>query len=118
MTFEEVINLQMEFDANHKGKFHWDEKITNENIELLEFLLIAIVGEVGETSNIVKKILRGDFSLDEKKSEITEEIVDIFIYLIKMSYQLEIDLVAEYINKMKKNKEKFEKYECKKESKW
>lgn len=58
--------------------------------------------EVGEVANIVKKIVRGDFKLSERKSDIQEELADVFIYLMKLSYQLDIDLEKAYMAKMGK----------------
>ncbi|XAM38298.1 hypothetical protein TPHSE_25820 [Terrisporobacter petrolearius] len=70
-----------------------------------------MVGEFGETSNLVKKVVRGDYKLDEVREELSEEIIDIFIYVIKLMYQLEIDVEDVYIKKMKKNEKRFMKYE-------
>lgn len=111
MTLKELIELQKEFDGKHKGKFAWDTKVTDANIEMLEFLLVSLTGELGEAANIVKKVARGDFQLEEKKADLQEEIADVFIYLLKMAYQLDIDLETAYMNKMRKNQERFHKYE-------
>lgn len=111
MKFKELIELQSTFDSEHKSRFQWDCKITDENIEMLEFLIVSLLGEIGETANIVKKIVRGDFALNEKKGEIGEELADVFSYLLKISYQLDIDLEQTYIDKMSKNQERFLKYE-------
>ena len=111
MTLQELVAFQEDFDSRHKGYFRWNSPITNDNIDLLEFLMVSLTGEVGETANIVKKIARGDCLLEEKKSELREEIADIFIYLLKMSYQLNIDLEKAYLEKMKKNQERFQRYE-------
>lgn len=111
MTLKEIIDLQKEFDSHHESTFPWNKQITDKNLENLEFLLVAFAGEFGEVSNIVKKIVRGDYSLDEKRDEISEEIADMFAYLIKLSYQLNIDLEAAYIDKIQKNQEKFKHYE-------
>lgn len=111
MTLQQLIELQKEFDGRHKGKFKWDTKVTDSNIEMLEFLLVSLTGEVGEFANIIKKIVRGDFKLEEKRTDIEEELTDVFIYLLKISYQLNIDLENSYLKKMEKNKERFSKYE-------
>lgn len=111
MTLNEIIDLQKQFDSNHESTFPWNTPITDNNLENLEFLLVAFAGEFGEVSNIVKKIVRGDFSLNEKKNDISEEIADMFAYLIKMSYQLDIDLESVYLEKIRKNKERFKHYE-------
>ena len=113
MTIQDIIQLQKEFDSSHSSTFNWDAEISDGNLEMLGFLLLSIAGELGEASNIVKKIIRGDFSLAEKREEISEEIVDIFIYLIKISYQFKIDIEDLYLKKMRKNTERFSRYERK-----
>lgn len=111
MSLKELVAFQEEFDGRHEGYFRWNSKVTENNMELLEFLMLSLTGEVGEAANIVKKIVRGDFSLAEKKADLQEEIADIFIYLLKLSYQMDMDLEAVYFEKMKKNQERFRKYE-------
>ena len=111
MTFAEMIEHQKCFDSQHTSRFDWDEPIDDSNIEMLEFLLLSLTGELGETANLVKKVRRGDFLLSEKKVEISEELADMLIYLIKLSYQLDIDLEEAYKIKMEKNVERFKHYE-------
>ncbi len=111
MTLKELMEFQEEFDGRHEGKFRWNSKVTDENIELLEFLLVSLTGEVGEIANLVKKIARGDFLLEEKKEDLKEEMADVFVYLLKMAYQMDIDLEDAYLAKMGKNRERFQKYE-------
>lgn len=110
MNIKDLIKQQEEFDSNFKGNFKWNEKINDENIELLNFLLIALMGEVGETSNLIKKVNRGDYKLRDIEEDLSEEIVDILIYTLKMIYQLDIDIEQAYIKKMDKNKERFKKF--------
>lgn len=55
MTLQELLDLQKEFDSRHEGKFKWNVKVTDSNIEMLEFLLVSLTGELGEAANIVKK---------------------------------------------------------------
>lgn len=111
MTLQELMKLQEDFDIKHTSNFNWNEKINDENIEMLEFLLISMFGEIGETANLVKKSVRGDFKLETIKEQLSEEIADIFIYLMKICIQLDIDLENSYLNKRKKNMERFKKYE-------
>ena len=111
MTIGELIAFQKNFDTAHVSKFPWNSNITDSNIEMLEFLLVSLTGEVGETANIVKKVVRGDFLLDEKKTDLQEELADIFIYLLKIAYQLGLDLEKAYFEKMENNRRRFEKYE-------
>jgi NTP pyrophosphatase (non-canonical NTP hydrolase) len=104
----ELKNIQREFDEKHhisgKGFF---QKINEENIFELEHLIVCLVGEIGEFSNIVKKISRGDESMSDRFSEISEELADIFIYMIKISNQLDIDIESEILMKIKKNGGRF-----------
>jgi len=73
MTLQEIVQYQRKFDSSHASVFNWDAKITDENIEMLEFLLLSITGELGETANIVKKIRRGDFLLSQKKKRLVKK---------------------------------------------
>lgn len=111
MTLQELIEVQKDFDAAHISKFPWNTNITDSNIEMLEFLLVSLTGEVGETANIVKKVVRGDFTLEQRKADLRKELADIFIYLLKISYQLQIDLEEAYFEKIDDNRRRFKKYE-------
>lgn len=111
MTLGELVELQKNFDSGHKGNFRWSSKITDENLELLEFLMVSLTGEVGEAANIIKKIVRGDFTLDDKRNDLQGEIADIFIYLLKISYQLGMNLEEAYMQKLEINRRRFKKYE-------
>ena len=110
MTLKELADVQRRFDQLHESDFRWDVPISQNNISMLGFTLLALSGEVGETSNIVKKIWRGDFTLFEKEIELQEEIADIFSYLLKLTNQLDFDLEQAYLQKNKKNYERFAKY--------
>lgn len=107
MDIKDFLKKQEEFDNQYKFLKHWNEKISENNLEVLNFLLLSASGEIGEASNIAKKILRGDFTLKEKKSDLNEEITDAFIYIIKLINQLDIDIEKEYNLKMQKNAIKF-----------
>lgn len=112
MTINEIINLQKKFDFTHSnGDIAWDELIDEYNISSLEHLLVCALGELGETANIVKKISRGDYSLNEQRDNLEFEITDLFIYVLKLIYQLDIDIEKKYLEKMKINTERFKNYE-------
>ena len=110
MTLKELANIQRQFDEQHESGFQWDTMISQDNIPMLGFTLLALSGEVGETSNLVKKIWRGDCSLCERRADLQEEIADIFAYLLKLTYQLDFDLEQAYLEKNRKNYERFAKY--------
>ncbi len=109
-SIDDLKYIQKEFDLTHQGKIPFYEKIDNHNIEVLEHLLVCIFGEIGEFANIVKKIKRGDFDLSEKEDELSDELADIFIYLLKISNQMDIDLEKAFFEKLEKNKIRFQNY--------
>lgn len=51
-------------------------------------IALAIAGEAGELCNIVKKINRGDFTLDEKRLEVLKEAADTITYCDKLITKL------------------------------
>ncbi|MCX6815942.1 MAG: nucleotide pyrophosphohydrolase [Candidatus Aenigmarchaeota archaeon] len=113
-TIEEITKFQKEFDKLH-GWINEFEKHDEKFLDRLQYATIALAGEVGEFSNILKKVLR-DKKLDEKIDEaklkdMREELVDVFIYLIILSIILKADLGKEYFDKMNKNQDRFKKYE-------
>lgn len=110
LTIEMIIELQKKFDECHSGNFKWSEKITDNNIHILEHIMLSMVGEFGEAANLVKKVIRGDNGIEDIRAELTEEVIDIFIYVIKLIYQLDIDLEKSYIQKMEKNQIRFKSY--------
>ena len=61
--------------------------------------ICALAGEVGEAANIIKKIRRGDVTIDEVREELAAELADIQIYLDILAYQCDIDLGAATITK-------------------
>jgi len=114
MDIKELMKIQNDFDAQHAGRFQWASKVNEENLDILQFLILALVGEVGEFANIVKKVVRGDNSFISSKSDMEGEVTDIFIYLIKICNQMDIDIEKTYLNKLDQNKERFEQYQIEK----
>jgi NTP pyrophosphatase (non-canonical NTP hydrolase) len=46
--------------------------------------VLCMAGEVGEVANIVKKVVRGTHELEDVSSNLTEEIIDVLVYLINL----------------------------------
>lgn len=111
MNIKDLILKQREFDSKHKGNFEWSKIISDENVDILQHLIISLIGEIGEAANIVKKINRGDFKLSDVKEQLSEEVIDILIYTIKLIYQLDIDVEKLYNDKMEYNRNRFKNYE-------
>lgn len=54
--------------------------------------MTALTGEVGEAANIIKKVKRGDMTLDEARKDLANELVDILTYLDILAYRCGVDL--------------------------
>ncbi|WP_413501044.1 hypothetical protein [Psychrobacter maritimus] len=108
LTLKDIRSLQKAFDKKHNvsnKSFYVD--IDSSNLEELEHLVVCLIGELGEFSNILKKVTRGDFELKDVKDSLDEELVDTFIYLIKIANQFNVNLEEGYLKKLEKNKERF-----------
>src|SRR5687768_11283498 len=53
--------------------------------------MTAVTGEVGEAANLIKKIRREDYKLEELRPELARELADIVTYLDILAYQCGID---------------------------
>ena len=111
MELKEIIKLQKEFDSKHKIHFNWAEEISEKNLPHLQFLVLSLAGEVGEMANCVKKVVRGDEKYTTSKERIAEELTDVFIYVLKLAYQMNIDLEENYLRKLEINEERFKSFE-------
>jgi len=60
---------------------------------------LAIAGESGELCNLIKKIIRGDFTLAEKRPEILAELADIITYCDLAISHLQGDTDSVLMNK-------------------
>lgn len=115
MEIKDLIKLQKDFDSKH----NWIPLEDNELLQFLNYDLIGLFGEVGEFANIIKKInlLNSSKTLQKNSMEINElllesreEIIDCFIYILRMGEYLGVDFEKEYIKKMNKNKKKYQKF--------
>ena len=52
----------------------------------------AVTGELGEAANIIKKVDRGDLTLDEARPSLAKEFADIVTYLDILAMRAGIDL--------------------------
>lgn len=52
----------------------------------------ALFGECGEAANIIKKIERGDFTLEEGRTALAKELADVQVYLDILADKAGIDL--------------------------
>jgi len=52
----------------------------------------ACLGELGEAANLIKKIERGDVSLDDVREELGKEFADVLTYLDILAFRAGVDL--------------------------
>lgn len=91
LTFMQLrmANVQRDgaFNTSHWELAHW---------------FCALIGEVGEAANIVKKIDRGDFTIEQARGELADELADIQTYLDLIAYKAGIDLAMATTEKFNK----------------
>lgn len=114
MELKDIVKFQKEFDENHN--WVWDSEDPEKRMNMLKYGAVALAGEVGEFSNLVKKVWReldhnGKTPDEEMMKKLREELVDVFIYVITLSENLNLDLEKGYFEKMKINEERFKKFE-------
>jgi len=101
---QEIINHLKIFDKE-RGWNSYDKALTrDEKIKNLYMTVTHMLGEFGEFANIVKKCHRDNEWHEDK---LKEELVDTFIFLLKISMTLNMDIKEEYFKKMKINEERF-----------
>jgi len=74
-------------------------------------LVIALVSEVGELAECYRWLSHDEISALHadplKKKKIEEEIADILLYLIMLSYKTDIDLISAVEAKLEKNRKRY-----------
>lgn len=59
----------------------------------------AVTGELGEAANIIKKIERGDMTLDQAREDLAKELADVQTYLDILAFRAGVDLGEATISK-------------------
>jgi NTP pyrophosphatase (non-canonical NTP hydrolase) len=111
-TLQELTRSQREFDLKYESFGRsWATPITQDNIQVLLELVVALAGEVGEVANLAKKTARGDFTLEEARGDLAGELADVLIYVLKIADQLQVDLEGALTTKMQLNARRFAHFE-------
>jgi NTP pyrophosphatase (non-canonical NTP hydrolase) len=72
------------------------------------FVAACVAGEIGEVLNLLKKVERGSHDwTPEMKSDVEEEVADVFTYLLHLAGTLNMDLEARYYEKREANDIRF-----------
>jgi NTP pyrophosphatase (non-canonical NTP hydrolase) len=113
MTLQEIMKLQADFDAAHESAHQWGRSVKDGTPVVLEHSVICLLGELGEFANKLKKVNRGDTSYENARGDLLEELTDVFIYLMQIANQMEVNLQDSYLDKLAKNRVRFANYERK-----
>ena len=71
----------------------------------------AVTGEMGELANLIKKVRRGDITLEESMQEIADELADTVTYLDILAFRCGVDLGEAVISKFNRVSERVESKE-------
>ena len=114
-----IVDFQKEFDKKHG--WYREGLSLEEKVKELEYLVIALAGELREIADPLKKFLREikrsglkEENFKVLREKLKEELTDVFIYTIIVSILLDIDLEKEFYKKHEKNKEKYKELEIRK----
>lgn len=113
MDIKEILDKQIKLDESigFSVKFSTSTEMYNQ----LTKDLVGLYGEIGEFSNIVKKINiklerkeKYKLSLDDAENRLREELIDSFIYILRIAAILNIDIEKEVLKKMQANDKRYE----------
>lgn len=114
MELKQLVQMQRDFDERHG--WNPDKTVPTAVFRAVQDDVIGMLGELGEFANIVKKItLEAKTSTDSdlagtigaRHDRLSEELVDAFIYLVRLASHLGIDLEHAYLKKLRTNEERF-----------
>lgn len=116
MEMADLVNLQKQFDKRHG----WDASDADETttIDFIARDIVGLVGEIGEFANLIKKLqllerypqqMSDEFR--QCRKDLSMELVDSFIYVLRLAELLDIDLEETYLEKLSMNTEQFKQFE-------
>jgi NTP pyrophosphatase (non-canonical NTP hydrolase) len=117
MKLSDLVGLQAEFDRRHGWTVR--QRRGYQLIESASREIVGLVGEVGEFANEIKKSAlvfesrgktAGDRDLARRREALAEEVVDSFIYILRLAALLGIDLEKEHAKKLGRNEKRFRGY--------
>lgn len=106
--------IQEQINRDRKRGFRVDFELDAEREDQLMHDLIGLVGEVGEFSNLLKKVMLARSvegydgpSLKSAGPELRQELADAAIYIFRLATILDADLEEDIIEKISKNDERY-----------
>lgn len=94
LSFEQlrVANIERSYQfKNSKGELVHPDGFKSGTWTIGDWMN-AVTGELGEACNFIKKVRRGDMTMDEARSSIQKEFADVITYLDIAAYICDIDL--------------------------
>lgn len=117
MTINELVAVQQIFDASHGWVVR--SRRAGPILSMARRDIVGALGELGEFANLIKKVgliydRRGESSahraLRRSKAQLSEEIVDTLIYLMRLAALLNVDLENSYREKLARNKIRYRRF--------
>lgn len=112
MNLKEISEMQIAADCAHGFPVKFSD--SKKKYDQLTKDLVGLFGEIGEFSNIIKKINikldhQDTYILDIQGSEnlLREELIDSLIYIIRIGAILNIDLESELLKKIRINEARY-----------
>jgi NTP pyrophosphatase (non-canonical NTP hydrolase) len=104
------INQLVQVCAESSGAW-FPETFYDQTGRALTHHVLALCGEAGELANIVKKIDRGTFDIDDAnvRGMLKDELADVLIYVANVAAIIGMDLDQQVQNKMAFNETRFRK---------
>ena len=110
--------VKIQISADQRRGFQVDFDSDADRVRQMEKDIVGLIGEVGEFSNVLKKVILAISharyegpSLAEVAPNMREELADTMIYLIRLSAVLGGDLETDLIHKMRVNDERYRSLE-------
>lgn len=104
---QDLYDYLREFDRKRDWNRYEKKMGREEKLQYVSQLLVGLMGELGEFANEVKKSHRDSVW---KEQELKEELTDTFVFLLKLSLALDMDLKQEFYKKMKRNEDRFKHF--------
>ncbi len=111
MEISELMKIHENFENRHGWNARIEDRFSKAFIDMIFREVVLMTGELGEFANKAKKMRRDGKWTGRDISELREELVDLFMYLLKTAITLDMDIEKEYLEKLKRNEERFREFE-------
>ena len=113
---KEIAEILEKFDKE-RGWYTGDIFPEEKRIEMMEWMVTGLAGELGEVSGPIHKFRRNynhhgfkKEEFEQLKQELEEELADVYIFLYKLSLLVDVDLKKAILKKIKRNEERHAKF--------